>query len=339
MYNEKIKHEYLSTLPEATAKSHRSYFQKIEFFENKIQKDILFFSNAEFINMMKEIKGLSIGNSLYNLPGCIKRYGKWYNENYSPPIPINYKDLFTIDYPKVISSSYFKSPLELIDNIDLVIRDLTQEQGISLNIIVEYLEELRLKYNVGIGVLLLSWCGLTIEEIINLESRNVLREEGKIYIENRKVLISVDPAIMSVLSQLKVGLSYAKIVNGTSKLKRMSENMIITEEFQHTEYFLKKKGKSANYDKPISKNLINLSLSELNNNTKGITFSLSMLRENGLLYRAYQKSKEITDISVGKKNDEYYHMIFDECGQKFSKTQLNELKYKYGFFIRLIEKK
>lgn len=335
MYNEKIKNEYLSTLPDATAKSQRSYFQKIEAHERKFKKDVLFFSNAEFSIMMHEIKGLSMGSSLYNLPGCVKRYGKWYSENYTP---IDFQTAFTVDYLE-ITPVYYKSPLELIEDIDLVIRDLTQEQGIPLNVIAGYLKELRMRYNVGIGTILLSWCGLAIEEIINLKSENVLKEENKIYAEGRKDLISVDPAIMSVLSQFKTGQSYAKVVKNLDKSNEKNENILITEELQYTEYLLKKRGKSADYGSPVSKNLINLSLSELNNSTKDITFPLGMLRENGMLYRAYQRSKKIIDLSRKDKGDKEYYAIFDDCVKEFSKNKFSELKYKYKAFVKLVEKK
>lgn len=335
MYNEKIKNEYLSTLPIATAKSQKSYFQKIEAYEKKLQKDILFFSNAEFGIMMQEIKGLSIGSSLYNLPGCIKRYGKWYSENYTP---VDFQTAFTVDYLK-ISPSYYKSPLELIEDIDSVIIDLTQEQGIPLNIIAGYLKEIRLRYNVGIGIILLSWCGLTIDEIINLKSENVLKEENKIYIEDKKALASIDPSIMFVLSQIKTGQSYAKIVVNTDTSGQMSERVFVLEDFQYTEYFLKKRGKSANYTNPISKNLINLSLSELNNNKKNITFSLKMLRENGMLYAAYQKSKKEIDMYGANKENKDYSSLFGNLGKTISKSKFDELKYKYKAYVKLVEGK
>lgn len=335
MYNEKIKNEYLSTLPASTAKSQKSYFQKIEIYEEKLKKDVLFFSNTEFNIMMHEIKGLSVGSSLYNLPGCIKRYAKWYSENYAP---INFQTNFEVDYLG-ISPTYYKSPVELIDDIDLVIRNLTQEQGIPLNVIAGYLKELRMRYNVGVGTILLSWCGLTIEEITNLKSENILKEVNKIYLESKKDLISVDPAIMSILVQIKNSKSYAKIIREPDKSNGKNDNILISEDFQYTEYFLKKKGKSADCTSPVSKNLINLSLSELNNNTKNITFPLGMIRENGLIYRAYQRSKKIIDFSGKNIGDKEYYAIFDDCVKEFSKNKFNELKYKYRAFVKLIEKK
>lgn len=202
-----------------------------------------------------------------------------------------------------------------------------------------HLKELRMKYNVGVGTILLSWCGLTIEEIINLKSEDVLKEENKVYIESKKNLISVDPAIMSILAQIKNGTSYAKIIKNPNKSNEKNDNILISEDFQYTEYFLKKKGKSSDCTSPISKNLINLSLSELNNSTENITFSLGMLRENGLLYRAYQRSKKIIDFLGKNIGDKEYYAIFDDCVKDFSKNKFNELKYKYRAFVKLIEKK
>lgn len=334
MYNEKIKNEYLSTLSETTKSSQKSYFKKIEVYEKKLKKDVLFFTNAEFSAMMQEIKGLSISSSLYNLPSCIKRYAKWYSENYTP---IDYQTNFTVDYLK-IDPVYYKSPIELIDDIDIVIRALTQEQRIPLNIIASYLKELRARYNVAVGLILLSWCGLTTDEISDLKSEELFKEENKIYIKSRKELVLVDPAIMTVLFQLKMSQSYAKITENPNKEMMGSESILTTEDFQYTEFFLKKRGKSANYSSPVSKNLINLSLSELNNNNKKITFSLGMLKENGVLYRAYQRSKNIIDLSGNMKDKDYYE-IFDAYVKELSKNRFNDLKYKYRAFVKLVEKK
>ncbi len=50
MYNEKIKNEYLSGLSAAAAKSQRSYFAKIEDYEKKLQKDVVFLVGKNFPN-------------------------------------------------------------------------------------------------------------------------------------------------------------------------------------------------------------------------------------------------------------------------------------------------
>lgn len=335
MYNEKIKNEYLSSLPAATAKSQRSYFSKIEPYEEKMQKDIVFFSKAEFAEMMRNIKGLSLGNSLYNLPSSMKRYGRWYSENYTP---VNFEYVFTVDYLKILPL-YYKSSIELLEDIDLVVRDKATECGIPFDVVAGYIKELRMKDNVAIGVILLSWCGLSVKEIINLKSENVFKEEKCIYVESRKTLIAVDDPVIHVLAQIKAGNSYAKIEKNTNDSKQQNDNILTTENFQYTEFFLKKRGKSADYANPVSTKLVDLSLGEFNRNSKGKVFSLISLRENGMFCRAYKKSKTMPELQFKKgKDDEDYYAIFDNWVKDISKNKFKELKYKYKAFVKLFEK-
>lgn len=334
MYNEKIKIEYLSSLPATTAKTHRSYFSKIELYENKLQKDIVFFNREEFTEAMHDLKDLSLGNSLYNLIGILRRYGKWYSENYTP---VDYQSVFTIDYWGN-APLYYKSSVELIDDIDLVIRDKVMEYGIPLDVIAGYLKELRMMYNVAIGVILLSWCGLTIEEIINLKSENVFKEEKSIYVESRKSSFPVDDPTMHILSQIKAGGSYAKIDKNTEDSQQQNDYILTTEDFQYTEFFLKKIDKSADYASPVSTKLIDLSMAEFNKNLQGKVFVLSSLRENGMFYRAYEKSKTMPNLRFASGKDDDYYAIFDDWVREISKNKFNELKYKYKAYIKLLEK-
>lgn len=335
MYNEEIKNKYLSTLPYTTAKSHRSYFSKIEDYEKKMQKDVVFFSSEEFTEMMREIKGLSLGSSLYNLTGCIKRYGKWYGKNYTP---VDYKSVFTVDYLKILPL-YYKSPLDLINDIDLVIKDKINEYKIPFNVISVYLDEIRMKYNIAVGVILLSWCGLTVNEIINLKLENIFQKENKIYVEGRNTLISVDDPTMRILTKMKTGYSYAKIDKNTDGFNSQNDYILTTEDFQHTEFFLKKRGKSADYANPVSTKLIDLSMGEFNKNSQDKVFSLIALRENGMFYRAYERSKKMPELQFKRgKDDEDFYAIFDNWVKEISKSKFGELKYKYKAYIKLFEK-
>ena len=63
-----------------------------------------------------------------------------------------------------------------------------------------------------------------------------------------------------------------------------------------------------------------------------------MLKENGVLYRAYQRSKNIIDLSGNMKDKDYYE-IFDAYVKELSKNRFNDLKYKYRAFVKLVEKK
>lgn len=330
MYNEKIKNEYLSTLPHTTAKTHKSYFSKMEPFEQKMQKDIVFFTKEEFAETIYNVKGISLGSSLYNLVGSLKKYGKWYSENYAP---IDYESLFMVDYLQ-ITPFYYKTSLELISDIDLVMKDKIMEYGIPSNVITAYLDEIRMKYDIAIGIILLSWCGLTVNEIINLKSDNVLQKENKIYVEERNETITVDDPTMRILNKMKMENSYAKI---EKNIDSPNNSYILTiEDFQFTEFFLKKRGKSADYANPVSTKLIDLSMGEFNRNSQGKVFSLISLRENGMFYRAYEKSKTMPDLQFKRgKDDEDYYMIFDDWTKEISKNKFNELKYKYKAYIKL----
>lgn len=336
MYNEKIKNEYLSGLSAAAAKSQRSYFAKIEDYEKKLQKDVVFFSREEFSELIKNIKGLSVGKSMYNFVGCLKSYGKWYNDNYSP---IDYRSVFSVNYTEILPF-YYKSSEELISEIDSVIRSIISEYGISLEIINGYMKELRMTYNVAIGVILLSWCGLTIEEIINLKSDDVFTEGNVIYVEDRKTLVTVDEPIMYILSQIKIVDSYAKIDKKSDNCQLQDEYIISTEKFHYTQYFLKKRGKSANYSNSVSSKLIDLCMREFNNNSKESAFVFISMRENGMFCRAHEKSKSIIDLQFKDGNsDRFYYALFDDWAKKISKNRFDDLKYKYRAFVKLVEGK
>lgn len=335
MYNEEIKNKYLLSLTPTTAKTNRSYFSKMELYENKLQKDIVFFNREEFTETMHDLKDLSLGNSLYNLIGILRRYGKWYSEHYTP---VDYQSVFTVDYQDN-APLYYKSSVELLDDIDLVIIDKVMEYGIPLDVIAEYLKELRMMYNIAVGVILLSWCGLTVDEIVNLKAENVFREEKSIYVENRRALVPVDEPIMHILAQIKAGVSYAKIEKNVDNSQSQNDYILTSEDFQYTEFFLKKRGKSADYANPVSTKLIDLSMGEFNRNSQGKIFSLASIRENGMFYRAYQRSKKILNLHFKKgKDDKDYYIIFDDWTKEISKNRFNELKYKYKAFVKLVEK-
>lgn len=335
MYNEKIKNEYLSVLPRTTAKTHKSYFSKVEPYENKLQKDIVFFSKEEFAETVHSIKGISLGSSLYNFVGCFKKYGKWYSENYTF---IDYQSVFTVDYLQ-IAPFYYTSSLELISDIDLVVKDKIKEYEIPSSVISIYLDELRMKYDIAVGVILLSWVGLTVKEIIDLKSENILQKENKIFIESRNDSISVDSHTMRILTKMKMGSSYAKIEKNLEAPQTQNDYILTIEDFQYTEFFLKKRGKSADYANPVSTKLIDLSMGDFNKNSKGKVFSPISLRENGMFYRAYKRSKTMPNLQFKiRNNDEDYYAIFDEDVKKISKNKFKELKYKYKAYVKLFEK-
>ena len=334
MFNEKIKNEYLSGLSGATAKSQKSYFSKIEDYEQKLQKDVVFFSEEEFSELIQNIKGLSMGSSLYNFVSCLRNYGKWYSENHSP---IDHCSVFNVDYSKILPF-YYKSSAELISDIDAVIRSKISEYGVPLKVMAGYMKEIRMKYNVAIGVILLTWCGLTLDEIRNLKSENIFNEEKCIYSESRDMLLPSDDHVMRVLSQIKTGTSYIKIEKEENDSEKCDNYILTSEDFHYTEFFLKKRGKSADYEKPVSTKLIDMYMTELNNNLLGKMFQLMLIRENGMFCRAYEKSK-ITPCLRFKRgeNDEDYYAIFDDRIRNVGKRKFSDIKYRYKAFIKLLE--
>lgn len=331
MYNEKIKNEYLSTIPATTAKTHKSYFGKIEEYEKKLNKDIALFTKDEFVKMIKDITGLSVGSSLYNFKDCIKRYAKWYSENYTQ---VNYEEVFTIDYLEIIPD-YYRSPLELIEDINMILRDKMLKYNISLDKFAKHLQEIRMTYNIPIGIILLLWCGLSMEEIVNLKSINVFPKENSIYIEEEDRVVLVDASVMAVLNQLKLGNSYAKC-----EKNEKDEYDIIICDFQYTKYFLKKRecGRIKDYSTPVSQGTINSVIRDFNNNSLDKTFQFTKLYENGMFYRAYQKQKSMSEIRFkrGKDKDDYLK-IFDDWTKEVSQNRFKELKYKYRAFVKMIE--
>lgn len=331
MYNEKVKADFLSKIPVSTAKTYRSYFGKLENYEIKLNKDILFFSKEEFVDLMKDITGLSMGSSLYTFVDCLRRYGKWYSENYAP---IDYKSIFTIDYLQ-ITPKYYTSSERLLEDIDLIIRDKTSKLNIPLDKAARQLKNLRLTYNIPIGVILLSWCGLSEAEIVNLKSENIFTEEKSIYIESRDTVISVEPPVMAILGQIKSGKTYAKF-----EKKNQDEYEIKVKEFQYTEFFLKKReaGRKGDYNSPISQNLVRLAIRDFNENSYNKTFSFTKLRENGMFYRAYKKQKSMPELKFreGKDTEDYYK-IFDNWTKEISMNRLKDLKYKYRAYAKMME--
>lgn len=328
MFNEQEKNKYLSTLKEQTAKTIKCYFNSIISYEESLQKDIVFFTKEEYNDMLQKIGKFSKGKSLYAFTGGLKGYIEWYKENHDD---YNVEcDLVFIPNYKEITNSYYSSIEEMMDDIFLAVDEKIEQFDLSYSEKNRYINDFRMQYNISIGTLILSWYGLTVDEIRNLKAENISDTECKVYVDGRKEAVDIDEAAIFVLRMIKNASGYITFEGENNVARKVS--------FAHSCFFLKKYVHGRNPNEIVSCSMINNAINRLNKNSSGKTFLITIVRENGMFCRAYRKSKQIYgDQFKFHDNDEGYYEIFDEYVKSVSLNKFKDLKHKYKSFAKALE--
>lgn len=186
MYNEVVKHRFIETFKNTGSKLYaKSLMRRLgELCESELDKEVAEMSKQEIIDGLSRIHYISytsIRTDLY----VLKKYFNWYNDNINP---INVENALSIsaddiDLSESLRAELVKDEDELVGILSFV----TASEG--------YYE---------VPIILLAWCGLTLDEILKLKNEDVVFKDGSVFIQSdRKVLYIKSEKIINLLKDYK----------------------------------------------------------------------------------------------------------------------------------------
>jgi len=160
MYNEAVKCEFIESLDQDVLKQFvKSFFNRTDrLFEKKLGKDLAEMNDREIVDNFKKLPQISYATVRTHL-AIVRKYLKWYNNNISPVdmTEINKISTYDIDISLCLSKVIIKDEKEL----EVSLSFLSAKDG--------YFE---------IPTLLLSWYGITLDEILDLKNTDVMLKEN-----------------------------------------------------------------------------------------------------------------------------------------------------------------
>jgi len=186
MYNEAVKQRFIETFKNKGSKLYAiSLMRRLAvLWESNLDKEVAEMSKREIIDGLSRIHYISytsIRTDLY----VLKKYFNWYNSNINQ---INVENAISISAEDIDLSESLRA--ELVKEEDELIGILsftTANEG--------YYE---------IPVILLSWCGLTLDEILKLRNEDVIFKDGSVFVQSdRKVLYIRSEKIIDLLKDYR----------------------------------------------------------------------------------------------------------------------------------------
>jgi len=186
MYNEAIKLEFIESIKNAgTKKVAKSLFRKTgAICESSLDKDIAVMEASEILGILEQIGHLNYMTLRVDVY-LLKRYAKWYNQH-----------VCTTDLSKISSLSAMDVDLSKAFNAGLI-KDEDELMGVLSFIAASdgYFE---------IPVILMSWLGLTLEEILSLKNEDVIFKDNSVFMQTHRKMICTDSdRIVSALREYK----------------------------------------------------------------------------------------------------------------------------------------
>lgn len=317
MYNTEVKELYLKT--SSNLMITKSYLNKLEPFEIKLDKDFGEFTDTEVKESVLDIvKNLKAGNTISVVLANIKKYLLWYCEYYNKET-YNISEVFNeIRKEKNVNVRYYKSFSDFFEDLYTNMYDDVLKQNFSQTLIREKRQLIFDRYNVGLCSALLAWCGLSSDEICNLKVTDVDFNNATIRLSDREV--SFSNTIQEVLERTIYANNY---IDKNGEYGR----------YESSCYVLRRQQVGQSYYNEIDSNKIE---SENGNNTPVLKYymqrqvshilpglAISSIRENGSFVRMYEKMKEENVFRNGKlpkriDNSVYYEdwILKLPCGLK-----------------------